>query len=49
MDSGDVGVSELLASSVVTGHCVCWDRTVIWDRNNSSPQGLQDVAAALEK
>ncbi|XP_056154072.1 F-actin-uncapping protein LRRC16A-like [Lampris incognitus] len=24
-------------------------RTVIWDRNNISPQGLQDVAAALEK
>lgn len=27
--------------------CVC--RTVIWDKNNTSPQGLQDVAAALEK
>uniref|UniRef100_A0A3B5MWB9 CARMIL C-terminal domain-containing protein n=1 Tax=Xiphophorus couchianus TaxID=32473 RepID=A0A3B5MWB9_9TELE len=24
-------------------------RTLIWDRNNVSPQGLQDVAAALEK
>lgn len=24
-------------------------RTVIWDKNNTSPQGLQDVAAALEK
>lgn len=24
-------------------------RTVMWDKNNTSPQGLQDVAAALEK
>ncbi|KAF3691715.1 F-actin-uncapping protein LRRC16A [Channa argus] len=24
-------------------------KTVIWDKNNTSPQGLQDVAAALEK
>lgn len=24
-------------------------RTVVWDKNNTSPQGLQDVAAALEK
>ncbi|XP_043995255.1 F-actin-uncapping protein LRRC16A [Gambusia affinis] len=24
-------------------------RTLVWDRNNLSPQGLQDVAAALEK
>lgn len=31
----------------VFGLCVC--RTVVWDRNNISPQGLQDVAAALEK
>lgn len=27
--------------------CIC--RTLVWDRNNLSPQGLQDVAAALEK
>lgn len=29
--------------------CVCVCRTVVWDRNSVSPQGLQDVAAALEK
>lgn len=29
--------------------CVCVCRTVVWDRNNISPQGLQDIAAALEK
>uniref|UniRef100_UPI001EAF3B6F F-actin-uncapping protein LRRC16A-like n=1 Tax=Oncorhynchus gorbuscha TaxID=8017 RepID=UPI001EAF3B6F len=30
------------------GRLRCWPRTVIWDKNNISPQGLQDVAAALE-
>lgn len=28
---------------------LCVSRTVVWDRNSISPQGLQDVAAALEK
>lgn len=38
---------ELMASCI----CVILSdyRTVIWDKNNTSPQGLQDVAAALEK
>ena len=28
---------------------VCVYRTLVWDKNNTSPQGLQDVASALEK
>ena len=28
---------------------VTFFRTVVWDKNSVSPQGLQDVAAALEK
>ncbi|XP_046890784.1 F-actin-uncapping protein LRRC16A-like isoform X1 [Hypomesus transpacificus] len=42
---GDMG-AKMLAKALQINTKL---RTVIWDKNNSSPQGLQDVAAALEK
>uniref|UniRef100_A0A3B3QTN0 Capping protein regulator and myosin 1 linker 1 n=1 Tax=Paramormyrops kingsleyae TaxID=1676925 RepID=A0A3B3QTN0_9TELE len=42
---GDMG-AKMLAKALQINTKL---RTVIWDRNNVSPQGLQDVAAALEK
>ncbi|XP_037533001.1 F-actin-uncapping protein LRRC16A [Nematolebias whitei] len=42
---GDMG-AKMLAKAL---HINSKLKTVIWDRNNTSPQGLQDVAAALEK
>uniref|UniRef100_A0A4W4DR48 CARMIL C-terminal domain-containing protein n=1 Tax=Electrophorus electricus TaxID=8005 RepID=A0A4W4DR48_ELEEL len=43
---GDMG-AKMLAKALQINSKLRW--TVIWDRNNVSPQGLQDVAAALEK
>ncbi|CAN9503609.1 unnamed protein product [Ophioblennius macclurei] len=42
---GDLG-AKMLAKALQINTKL---RTLIWDRNNISPQGLQDVAAALEK
>ncbi|XP_052002838.1 F-actin-uncapping protein LRRC16A-like isoform X3 [Xyrauchen texanus] len=42
---GDMGAKMLAKALQINSKL----RTVIWDRNNISPQGLQDVAAALEK
>ncbi|KAM6968132.1 F-actin-uncapping protein LRRC16A-like [Aplochiton taeniatus] len=42
---GDMGAKMLAKAMQINSKL----RTVIWDRNNISPQGLQDVAAALEK
>ncbi|KAM6903853.1 F-actin-uncapping protein LRRC16A [Lycodopsis pacificus] len=42
---GDMG-AKMLAKALQINTKL---RTVMWDRNNISPQGLQDVAAALEK
>ncbi|KAJ8273133.1 hypothetical protein GJAV_G00097820 [Gymnothorax javanicus] len=42
---GDMG-AKILAKALQINSKL---RTVIWDKNNISPQGLQDVAAALEK
>nr|XP_046273541.1 F-actin-uncapping protein LRRC16A isoform X2 [Scatophagus argus] len=42
---GDMG-AKMLAKALQINTKL---RTVVWDRNNVSPQGLQDVAAALEK
>ncbi|RXN18961.1 F-actin-uncapping LRRC16A isoform X1 [Labeo rohita] len=42
---GDMGAKMLAKALQINSKL----HTVIWDRNNISPQGLQDVAAALEK
>ncbi|KAF3834341.1 hypothetical protein F7725_025545 [Dissostichus mawsoni] len=42
---GDMG-AKMLAKALQINTKL---RTIMWDRNNISPQGLQDVAAALEK
>ncbi|KAG9355744.1 hypothetical protein JZ751_000582 [Albula glossodonta] len=42
---GDIGAKMLAKALQINSKL----RTVIWDKNNVSPQGLQDVAAALEK
>ncbi|XP_068188867.1 F-actin-uncapping protein LRRC16A isoform X2 [Antennarius striatus] len=42
---GDLGAKMLAKALQINSKL----RTVVWDRNNISPQGLQDVAAALEK
>ncbi|XP_068567524.1 F-actin-uncapping protein LRRC16A isoform X2 [Cebidichthys violaceus] len=42
---GDMG-AKMLAKALQINTKL---RTIVWDRNNISPQGLQDVAAALEK
>ncbi|XP_053743211.1 F-actin-uncapping protein LRRC16A-like isoform X2 [Synchiropus splendidus] len=42
---GDMGAKMLAKALQINSKL----RTVIWDRNNTSPQGLQDVATALEK
>ncbi|XP_066547611.1 F-actin-uncapping protein LRRC16A isoform X2 [Amia ocellicauda] len=42
---GDMG-AKMLAKALQINTKL---RTVIWDKNNVSPQGLQDIAAALEK
>uniref|UniRef100_A0AAY4ED67 CARMIL C-terminal domain-containing protein n=1 Tax=Denticeps clupeoides TaxID=299321 RepID=A0AAY4ED67_9TELE len=42
---GDMGAKMLAKALQINSKL----RTVIWDKNNMSPQGLQDVAAALEK
>nr|XP_057941349.1 F-actin-uncapping protein LRRC16A-like isoform X1 [Doryrhamphus excisus] len=42
---GDMGAKMLAKALQINSKL----RTVIWDRNNTGPQGLQDVAAALEK
>ncbi|XP_023131099.1 F-actin-uncapping protein LRRC16A [Amphiprion ocellaris] len=42
---GDMG-AKMLAKALQINTKL---RTLVWDRNNASPQGLQDVAAALEK
>ncbi|XP_048882264.1 F-actin-uncapping protein LRRC16A-like isoform X3 [Brienomyrus brachyistius] len=42
---GDMGAKMLAKALQINSKL----RTVIWDKNNVSPQGLQDVAAALEK
>uniref|UniRef100_A0A8C2WPP7 CARMIL pleckstrin homology domain-containing protein n=1 Tax=Cyclopterus lumpus TaxID=8103 RepID=A0A8C2WPP7_CYCLU len=42
---GDMG-AKMLAKALQINTKL---RTILWDRNNISPQGLQDVAAALEK
>uniref|UniRef100_A0A3Q3XF05 Capping protein regulator and myosin 1 linker 1 n=1 Tax=Mola mola TaxID=94237 RepID=A0A3Q3XF05_MOLML len=42
---GDMG-AKMLAKALQINTKL---RTVVWDRNSISPQGLQDVAAALEK
>ncbi|XP_036394872.1 F-actin-uncapping protein LRRC16A-like isoform X6 [Megalops cyprinoides] len=42
---GDMG-AKMLAKALQINTKL---RTVIWDKNNVSPQGLQDVAAGLEK
>ncbi|TMS17884.1 F-actin-uncapping protein LRRC16A [Larimichthys crocea] len=42
---GDMG-AKMLAKALQINTKL---RTIVWDRNNVSPQGLQDVAAALEK
>uniref|UniRef100_A0A8C6L927 Capping protein regulator and myosin 1 linker 1 n=1 Tax=Nothobranchius furzeri TaxID=105023 RepID=A0A8C6L927_NOTFU len=42
---GDMGAKMLAKALQINSKL----RTIIWDKNNTSPQGLQDVAAALEK
>uniref|UniRef100_A0A8D3BWV2 CARMIL pleckstrin homology domain-containing protein n=1 Tax=Scophthalmus maximus TaxID=52904 RepID=A0A8D3BWV2_SCOMX len=42
---GDMGAKMLAKALQINSKL----RTVMWDKNNTSPQGLQDVAAALEK
>ncbi|CAF99999.1 unnamed protein product, partial [Tetraodon nigroviridis] len=42
---GDMGAKMLAKALQINSKL----RTVVWDKNNTSPQGLQDVAAALEK
>ncbi|XP_041664200.1 F-actin-uncapping protein LRRC16A isoform X2 [Cheilinus undulatus] len=42
---GDMG-AKMLAKALQINTKL---RTIMWDRNNISPQGLQDIAAALEK
>uniref|UniRef100_A0A8D3AR94 CARMIL pleckstrin homology domain-containing protein n=1 Tax=Scophthalmus maximus TaxID=52904 RepID=A0A8D3AR94_SCOMX len=42
---GDMG-AKMLAKALQINTKL---RTIVWDRNSVSPQGLQDVAAALEK
>ncbi|XP_037651506.1 F-actin-uncapping protein LRRC16A isoform X2 [Sebastes umbrosus] len=42
---GDMG-AKMLAKALQINTKL---RTIVWDRNNVSPQGLQDLAAALEK
>ncbi|KAM9723509.1 F-actin-uncapping protein LRRC16A-like isoform 4-T4 [Menidia menidia] len=42
---GDMGAKMLAKALQINSKL----RTVMWDKNNISPQGLQDVAAALEK
>ncbi|CAL8289179.1 unnamed protein product [Merluccius merluccius] len=42
---GDMGAKMLAKAMQINTKL----RTVIWDKNNTSPQGLQDVALALEK
>ncbi|KAL0963365.1 hypothetical protein UPYG_G00305400 [Umbra pygmaea] len=42
---GDMGAKMLAKALQINSKL----RTVIWDKNNVTPQGLQDVAAALEK
>uniref|UniRef100_A0A8C4IB57 Leucine-rich repeat-containing protein 16A n=1 Tax=Dicentrarchus labrax TaxID=13489 RepID=A0A8C4IB57_DICLA len=42
---GDMGAKMLAKALQINSKL----RTIVWDRNNVSPQGLQDVAAALEK
>ncbi|XP_063041578.1 F-actin-uncapping protein LRRC16A-like [Engraulis encrasicolus] len=42
---GDMG-AKMLAKALQINTKL---RTVVWDKNNITPQGLQDVAAALEK
>ncbi|XP_029299531.1 F-actin-uncapping protein LRRC16A isoform X2 [Cottoperca gobio] len=42
---GDMG-AKMLAKALQINTKL---RTIVWDKNNISPQGLQDVAAALEK
>ncbi|XP_054477478.1 F-actin-uncapping protein LRRC16A-like [Anoplopoma fimbria] len=42
---GDMGAKMLAKAFQINSKL----RTVMWDKNNTSPQGLQDVAAALEK
>uniref|UniRef100_A0A665TFN7 Capping protein regulator and myosin 1 linker 1 n=1 Tax=Echeneis naucrates TaxID=173247 RepID=A0A665TFN7_ECHNA len=42
---GDMGAKMLAKALQINSKL----RTVIWDKNNTSPQGLHDVAAALEK
>ncbi|XP_061902806.1 F-actin-uncapping protein LRRC16A-like isoform X1 [Entelurus aequoreus] len=42
---GDMG-AKMLAKALQINTKL---RTLIWDRNNTSPQGLQEVASALEK
>ncbi|XP_061675967.1 F-actin-uncapping protein LRRC16A-like [Syngnathoides biaculeatus] len=42
---GDMGAKMLAKALQINSKL----RTVIWDKNNTGPQGLQDVATALEK
>ncbi|KAM3613836.1 uncharacterized protein V6R79_005672 [Siganus canaliculatus] len=42
---GDMGAKMLAKALQINSKL----RTVIWDKNNTGPQGLQDVAAAMEK
>ncbi|KAM6909751.1 F-actin-uncapping protein LRRC16A-like isoform 2-T2 [Xenentodon cancila] len=42
---GDMGAKMLAKALQINSKL----RTVMWDKNNTSPQGLQEVAAALEK
>ncbi|KAM9851972.1 F-actin-uncapping protein LRRC16A-like [Aulostomus maculatus] len=42
---GDMGAKMLAKALQINSKL----RTVMWDKNNTGPQGLQDVAAALEK
>ncbi|XP_039661912.1 F-actin-uncapping protein LRRC16A-like isoform X1 [Perca fluviatilis] len=42
---GDMGAKMLAKALQINSKL----RTVFWDKNNTGPQGLQDVAAALEK
>ncbi|XP_072226044.1 F-actin-uncapping protein LRRC16A [Leuresthes tenuis] len=42
---GDMGAKMLAKALQINSKL----RTLVWDRNNISPQGLQDISAALEK
>uniref|UniRef100_A0A8C5N7L2 CARMIL C-terminal domain-containing protein n=1 Tax=Gouania willdenowi TaxID=441366 RepID=A0A8C5N7L2_GOUWI len=42
---GDMGAKMLAKALQINSKL----KAIIWDKNNTSPQGLQDVAAALEK